>query len=91
MPSTPDENDAESPGPVSIIVNARPHTWTAKKISFQEVVALAYPDQPLTEQDTVTVRYSRGHDGHGAGTLTAGHSIPVKEGMVFDVVRTSRS
>lgn len=88
MTSTSGQHD---PHAVSIIVNARRHTWAKKQISFGEVVDLAYPGQPLTDADTVTVRYTRGHDGHGAGTLTAGHSVHVKEGMVFDVVRTSRS
>ena len=82
---------AQHPHAVSIIINARRHTWAKKEISFEEVVELAYPGQPLTDADTVTVRYTRGHGGHGAGTLTAGHSVPVKEGMVFDAVRTSRS
>ncbi|MEU9370458.1 multiubiquitin domain-containing protein [Streptomyces avermitilis] len=77
--------------PVTIIVNARPHPWEAKEITFEQVVDLAYPGQPPTEQDTFTVRYSRGHDGHGSGTLTAGRSVGVKKGMVFDVYRTSRS
>ncbi|WP_030462064.1 multiubiquitin domain-containing protein [Kitasatospora sp. NRRL B-11411] len=83
--------DSHGPAPVTIIVNARPHTWEAKEITFEQVVDLAYPGQTPTDQDTYTVRYSRGHDGHGAGSLTAGHSVPVKKEMVFDVYRTSRS
>ncbi|MFH8394285.1 multiubiquitin domain-containing protein [Streptomyces sp. NPDC018036] len=83
--------DSHDPAPVTIIVNTRPHPWEAKEITFEQVVDLAYPGQPPTGQDTYTVRYSRGHDGHGAGTLTAGRSVPVKKGMVFDVYRTSRS
>lgn len=76
---------------VSIVINTRTCGWEEKKISFEQVIGLAYPNQPVSDQESVTVRYSRGQDGHGAGTLTAGHEIPVKEGMVFDVVRTSRS
>ncbi|MHC3475304.1 multiubiquitin domain-containing protein [Streptomyces sp. 7R007] len=79
------------PKPVTIIVNARPHTWEAKEITYEQAVDLAYPGQQPNEQDTYTVRYSRGHDGHGTGSLTAGRSVRVKEGMVFDVYRTSRS
>ncbi|MET7853665.1 hypothetical protein ABZT48_36955 [Streptomyces avermitilis] len=44
-----------------------------------------------TDEGTYTVRYSRGHDGHGTGSLTAGHSVQVKKGMAFDAYRTSRS
>jgi hypothetical protein len=83
--------DHNGPKPVTIVVNARTHEWKAKEITFEQIVDLAYPGQPPTEQDTYTVRYSRGHDGHGAGSLTAGHSVRVKKGMVFDVYRTSRS
>lgn len=84
------QND-HGPQPIKIIVNTRSHPWEAKIISFEQVVELAYPGQPPTDQDAYTVRYSRGHDGHGAGSLTAGHSVNVKDGMVFDVIRTSRS
>lgn len=83
--------DSHGPVPVTITVNARPHTWVAKEITFEQVVDLAYPGQPPNDQDTYTVRYSRGHDGHGTGSLTAGHSVRVKKGMVFDAYRTSRS
>ncbi|MFP8962593.1 multiubiquitin domain-containing protein [Streptomyces nanhaiensis] len=83
--------DHHGPKPVTIIVNARPYDWEAKEITFEQVVDLAYPGQPRSGQDTYTVRYSRGHDGHGSGSLTAGHSVRVKKGMVFDVYRTSRS
>ncbi|MFI6012449.1 multiubiquitin domain-containing protein [Streptomyces sp. NPDC051243] len=76
---------------VTIIVNARSYDWETKEITFEQAVELAYPGQPPTEQDTYTVRYSRGHDGHGSGSLTAGHSVKVKNGMVFDVYRTTRS
>jgi Multiubiquitin len=76
---------------VTIIVNARTHPWNDNKISFEQVVLLAYPAQPVTDQNEVTVRYSRGQAGHGSGTLTSGRDVTVKEGMVFDVYRTSRS
>ncbi|MFA0839026.1 multiubiquitin domain-containing protein [Streptomyces rochei] len=83
--------EGHGPKPDTIIVNARPHIWEAKEITYEQVVELAYPGQPPSDQDTYTVRYSRGHDGHGTGSLTAGHEVRVKKGMVFDVYRTSRS
>jgi hypothetical protein len=83
--------DDHGPRPTIITVNTRPYPWEAKAITFEEAVELAYPGQPPTDQLTYTVRYSRSHDGHGSGTLTAGHSVNVKNGMVFDVHRTSQS
>lgn len=74
----------------TIIVNTRPHQWRDRQISYAQVVELARPGQPIGEQDDVTVRYTYSH-GHGGGTLTAGHGVDVKEGMVFDVHRTTRS
>lgn len=81
----------EHPRTVTIIVNTRSHAWPEKKISYEEVVQLAYPNQTPNDEVTFTVRYSRGTDGHGSGTLTQTKDVPVKEGMVFDVVRTVRS
>lgn len=83
--------DDHGPRPVTIIANTRSYPWNSKDITFEQLVELAYPGQPANDQDTYTVRYSRGHDGHGSGSLTAGHSVKVKNGMVFDVYRTSRS
>ncbi|MBV1854538.1 multiubiquitin domain-containing protein [Catellatospora tritici] len=77
--------------PVTIIVNTRSYEWAEKEISYEEAYDLAYPNQPLGDGDTATIEYSRGPDGHGGGSLTAGHSVHVKDGMVFDVYRTSRS
>lgn len=75
---------------VTIVINTRSYQWAEKKISYEQLVSLAYPGQQQPNTD-ITVRYTRGHDGHGGGTLTAGHSIEVKDGMVFDVIRTTRS
>ncbi|BBE24571.1 hypothetical protein MN0502_34540 (plasmid) [Arthrobacter sp. MN05-02] len=74
-----------------IYVNTRPAAWEGREISYADLLALAYPGETVSGEDTVTVRFSRGKDGNGAGSLTAGHSVNVKKGMVFDVVRTSRS
>ncbi|OZD85354.1 hypothetical protein CH260_04835 [Rhodococcus sp. 05-2256-B2] len=74
---------------LTIIVNTRPHLWREKRINYTQVVEIAYPGQPVTDQEDVTVHYTprRG----GGATLTAGHDVEVTEGMVFDVHRTTRS
>ncbi|MDO9455252.1 multiubiquitin domain-containing protein [Nocardioides sp.] len=76
---------------VKIIVNTRPHDWAEKSISYEEVVELAYPGQPIGPDDEITVRFTRGHDDKREGSLTANHSVRVKTKMVFDVYRTTRS
>ncbi|OZC87744.1 hypothetical protein CH272_18425 [Rhodococcus sp. 05-340-1] len=76
---------------VTLVINTRRHQWDENKISYEQIVELAHPGQAIEPNTDITVRYSRGHDGHGSGTLTAGRSVAVKDGMVFDVHRTTRS
>lgn len=76
---------------ITIVVNTRTHQWAEKTISFEELVQLAYPDQPVGEGDAVTVSFSRGHDHKRDGSLAPGNSVEIKNKMVFDVYRTARS
>lgn len=76
---------------VTIVVNTRPQPWPEKTISYEEVVELAYPGQPVGDGEEMTVRFTRGHDDKHEGSLTPGRSVKVKNKMVFDVYRTSRS
>lgn len=74
---------------VTIIVNTRPHEWTKKDdITFEEIVALAFPGQPYDPEGT-TVEYSRGHGKDKS--LRPGESVKVKDGMIFDVEPANRS
>jgi hypothetical protein len=73
---------------VTIIVNTKPHEWPEKKISFEQVVELAFPGQSYDPQGT-TVEYSRGHGPDHS--LRPGHIVDVKGGMVFDVEPANRS
>ncbi len=67
--------------PVTIIVNTQPHAWAEHKISFEQVLELAFPGQAYDPAGT-TVEYSKGEGPDKP--LRKGHSVPVKEGMVFD-------
>lgn len=73
---------------VTIIVNTRPNQWAEKQITFEQVVELAFPGQPYDPQGT-TVEYSRGHGKDKS--LRPGESVPVKDGMIFDVEPANRS
>ena len=80
-----------APKMVTIIVNTRKHTVDKNRdISFEEVVALACPDVPTGGNVGFTVMYQRAH-GNKDGTLVAGQSVRVKEGMIFDVTPTDCS
>jgi hypothetical protein len=74
---------------VKIFVNGREETVTTHKITYEEVVAFAYPN-PNFQDYTYKVTYFH-KDGKHEGTLTKGESVEVKEGMVFTVVRAVRS
>jgi len=74
-----------------IIVNARRKTVTGRKISFEKVVKLAFPDGPPTPQTVYTVAYSNGPPRNPEGKMVAGQTVRIRDGMVFDVTETSRS
>jgi hypothetical protein len=75
---------------VTIIVNTRPKEWAEKKISFQQVVELAFGTYIDDPKSIYTVTYSRGADKH-EGTLVKGQDVPVKDGMIFNVTQTTES
>jgi hypothetical protein len=74
---------------IKIFVNGREETVTKEKLSYEEVVALAYPS-PDFGGNTYKVTYFRKEDKH-EGVLTKGESITAKDGMSFTVIRAVRS
>lgn len=74
---------------VTIIVNGRPHEVTGKTVSYEEIVKLAFPDDPTNQDIDFTVAYANPHGKDGE--LVAGQDVHVKEGMVFNVTKTNRS
>ena len=82
------ENVDDKKHSVTIIVNTKPRTWAEKKITFEQVVEVAFPGQPYNPEGT-TVEYSRGHGRDHS--LRPGESVEVKEGMIFDVELATRS
>jgi hypothetical protein len=74
-----------------IIVNARRKTVHGRKISFEKVVKLAFPDGPPTPETVYTVAYSNGPPRNPEGKMVPGQTVHIRDGMVFDVTETSRS
>lgn len=76
---------------VTIVVNTRKHSVPKNhEISFEEVVAFAYPAPPVGENVGFTVMYQRA-EGNKDGTLVAGQTVKARDGMIFDVTPTDRS
>lgn len=76
---------------VTLIINGEPHEVVETRISFEQVVKLAYPVPPPGQCIEFTVTYRNGPPANPKGTLTAGHSVRVKNRMIFDVTPTDRS
>jgi hypothetical protein len=85
------EHDKD-PKTVTIVVNTKEKIVEKnKEISFEEIVSLAYDGNPPTgPYIEFTVMYRRGQ-GNKDGSLVAGKTVKVKEGMVFSVSATDRS
>lgn len=75
----------------TIIVNARRKTATGRKISFEQVVKLAFPDGPPSPQTVYTVAFTNGPPRNPEGKMIAGQTVKIRDGMIFDVTETSRS
>jgi hypothetical protein len=87
------ENREQGPSKeYTIYVNSRAVQVPARdSLTFDEVVALAFPDPAKGPNIVYTVTYRRGEGNKPQGTLVAGESVKVKDGMIFDVTRTDQS
>jgi len=72
-----------------IVVNGRPRHIDEKKLSYLEVIDLAFPEHVPTDLVCFTVTFSY-LNGKG-GSLVEGDSARVRKGMVFNVARTDKS
>ena len=86
------DNPGQSPGhntKFTITVNGRQREVTDKKLTYLQVVQLAYPGEVPTDTIVFTVTYA---DPHGKdGSLVAGQEVETKNGMVFNVRKTDKS
>ncbi len=76
---------------VTIIINGTAKSVEKERMSFEEIVALAYETPPTGDGVQFTIQYTKGHSDKPKGTLVEGQSVKVKEGMEFDVTPTNRS
>ena len=72
-----------------IVVNGTPDEWHHRKISFDEVVKLAFPGGSSGGDIRYSVSWTE-PDGR-EGSLRPGHSVAVVEGMMFHVRNTDKS
>lgn len=74
---------------VRIEVNDVQHTVPKGKLSFDDLVRLAFGEN-ANPADGYRISYDRGH-GNASGKLKLGGSIEVVEGMDFTVTGTGQS
>lgn len=76
---------------ITIIVNGRPRTVTKRRLTFGEIVALAFNPVHTEPNFIYTVQYSHGPHANPEGEMTAGQSVKIQDRMVFLVTETDRS
>jgi len=81
----------QKPHTIELIINTRAKPWTGETISYEQVVALAALPLPPGQNPGFTIIYEDGPGKNPTGTLIAGHSVRVKNEMVFHVTPTNRS
>ena len=76
---------------VTIYVEGTPHPWPKGEISYEEVVTLEEPGYANNPSIIYSVTYKRGVGNKPEGTLVAGASVKIKDGMRFSVSETGQS
>jgi hypothetical protein len=71
----------------ALVVNGVQEVWPDHRISYEQVVQLAFPGGQGDVLYTVSFANLHGRDG----TLAPGQDTEVKDGMIFNVGKTNRS
>lgn len=77
---------------VTVIVNGIRHETPEKRMSFDDIIKVAFGQYDNADNIayTVTYSYKKGHQ-NDKGIMVSGDSVKVKEGMVFNATKTTRS
>lgn len=98
MNTQPQHDKPDHPGPdngrpreITIVINGRERTVTDQELTFEQLVTLAFPTPPAGENVLFTISFRRGRGDKPEGSLLAGESVKLKDGMVFVVSATDKS
>jgi hypothetical protein len=75
----------------TIIVNGQKKVVTTKKVTFDQIVKLAFPTPPSGTNILYTISYEDGPPANPQGSLKEGGTVKVKNGMIFNVTATDKS
>jgi predicted enzyme related to lactoylglutathione lyase len=73
-----------------IIVNGVSENWERKKINYEQVVKLAFPDGPTGGNIRYSVTWTK-PDGQEGSMRPGSGNEDVVDGMIFDVRNTDKS
>lgn len=76
---------------ITIYVNTDPHPVEHGKLTFQQLVQLAYPDKAADPKILFKISYRRGKGHSELMTLAEGGNVEPQEGMIFNVAYENRS
>ena len=86
-----DEHFHTGPREFTVIVNGKRKEVVARKLSFDELVALAFDPVPTGPNIMFTITYRNGPRQNPEGTLLEGGKVKIQNGMIFDVTPTDKS
>lgn len=90
MSNDKNEKGGNNDNSVTIIVNGQPKEVAKERISFEELIVLAF-GAPGGSNTIYTITYRRGAPPSQEGILVAGQSVQVKKEMIFNVTPTDKS
>lgn len=76
---------------VTIYVNTDPHQVEHGKLTFEQIVKLAFPNEIGKPEILFKVSYRRGQGHSELMTLAEGGDVQAQEGMIFNVSYENRS
>ena len=79
-----------APRTYEIIVNSRPKTVTGSRVTFEQIVELAFPG-PHGPNIVFSMSYRNAASNPHAGELGKGGVVKIKNGTIFNVTRTDKS
>lgn len=77
---------------ITITINTRKKTVSKMKLTYEEVIDLAFEKPPSGQNVCITVSYRRGPACNQQGTMVQGGTpVKIQCGMIFDVSATDKS
>lgn len=76
---------------IEIVINAEQHVVRQHRLTFKGIVRLAFADAIFNDDIVYTVTYKRGPHQNREGSLVAGDTVAITNGMIFNAKRTDKS